>query len=75
MKCKQIVLFFEHIVERQENVEPAQVFGFKIVKLTRQGPRKVKAVSHQSEDDNETEDTNTKILISVPIDIALSVST
>ena len=37
MKCKEIVSFFKHIIQRQQILDPPSVFCFKTINITRKG--------------------------------------
>jgi hypothetical protein len=71
MKHQQIVSFFEHVMERQQRLEPAEVFGFKTVKRGRKGTRlESPAESQDGEGDDARDDNNVAAAPSGPLGAA-----
>ena len=50
MKRQEIVSFFEHIIRRQEILDPPDVFRFKTVKITRKGTQTLKDIADNSDE-------------------------
>ena len=59
MKHKEIVSFFEHIIQRQQILDPPNVFHFKTVKITRIGIQTLEDMdADKSTNDEGDQDVN-----------------
>ena len=59
MKCEEIVSFFEHIIQRQQILDPPNVFRFKTVKITRKGTQTLEDMdADKSTNDEGDQDVN-----------------
>ena len=59
MKREEIVSFFEHIIQRQQILDPPNVFCFKAVKITRKGTQTLEDMdADKSTNDKGDQDVN-----------------
>jgi len=54
MKREEIVSFLEHIIQRQEKLDPPDVFQFKTVKITRKGTHTLEDIDAGNSDGDES---------------------